>query len=171
MLAASDAERRALERELHDGVHEDLIALSLRLQVVQSLARDDTDHALQLLEEMTADVRDALVRLRTLAERMYPAVLDPLGVADALREGGIEVDGGDIGRDDPAAEASLYFLCRDLGVPRLRLWRDGGDVVVEADASTVSTRVRDRVEAVGGSLRQRGGAVSITIPAARRPPV
>jgi Histidine kinase len=172
LLEAADAERRSVERELHDGVQQDLIALSVRLQLARRLARDDTAAAFRLLEEMSGDVQDALGRVRALADRVYPPLLDPLGLAEALRGLGVAVGGEEGGRCDPATEATIYFVCRDLRARRVVLGRDGGriSVAVETDGADAAAldAARDRVEALGGTVEADGSYVSLAIPDAGR---
>jgi signal transduction histidine kinase len=169
------ADRRAVERELHDGVQQDLIALSIRVQLACRLAEDDPGALPALLDEMRADLRDALERLRRLADRVYPSLLAPFGLLEALRGVGIEVDAHDLGRLDATAEATAYLLCRDLeatGPVDLRL--DAGTLVVCFPAVPDPGRLaaaQDRVELLGGSFgvepRGEGVYVSAAIPAAR----
>ena len=70
--AAADGERRTIERALHDGVQQDLIAVSVRLQLVRQLAGADLPAAIALLDEIGRDVRGALERVQALANEIYP---------------------------------------------------------------------------------------------------
>jgi signal transduction histidine kinase len=111
-------DRRAIERALHDGVQQDLIALSVRLQLARQLAGRDLSAALALLEEIGVDVRDALARVQGLANQIYPSVLDARGLPDALRgvasaaQVAATVEAAGIGRYPPDVEAAVYFSCR-----------------------------------------------------------
>ena len=78
-------DRRTIERALHDGVQQDLIALAVRLQLARQLAGRDLSATLALLEEIGVDVREALGRVQALANQIYPAVRDARGLPDALR--------------------------------------------------------------------------------------
>src|ERR1700733_4164229 len=86
LIKAADEERRTLERALHDGVQQDLIALSVRLQLARRLAATDRQAAFELLDEVAGDVREALERVRALAEAVYPSLLDARGLGEALRQ-------------------------------------------------------------------------------------
>jgi signal transduction histidine kinase len=111
-------DRRTIERALHDGVQQDLIAVSVRLQLARQLAGRDLPAALALLEELGVDVRDALGRVQGLANQIYPSVLDARGLPDALRglasgaHVAATVEAAGIGRYPPDVEAAVYFSCR-----------------------------------------------------------
>jgi signal transduction histidine kinase len=111
-------DRRTIERALHDGVQQDLVALSVRLQLARQLAGRDLPGALALLEEIGVDVRDALGRVQGLANQIYPSVLDARGLPDALRgmasaaQVAATVEAAGIGRYPPDVEAAVYFSCR-----------------------------------------------------------
>ena len=115
-MSSGDAELRRIERALHGGVQQDLIAVSVRLQLAQRLAANDLSAALALLAEIEGDVRGALDRVRALANEIYPSVLDARGLTDALRGAGVAagvavaVDGA--GRYPADIEAAVYFFCR-----------------------------------------------------------
>jgi hypothetical protein len=87
IIAAADAERRRIERDLHDGAQQRLVALSLKLGMARKRLGDDADGmALQLVDEAQAESRAALEELRDLARGIHPAVLSDRGLAAALRE-------------------------------------------------------------------------------------
>jgi signal transduction histidine kinase len=111
-------DRRRFERALHDSVQQDLIAVSVRLQLARQIAGRDLPAALALLDEIGADVRDALGRVQALANEIYPSVLDARGLADALRGAAsaarvaATVEAAGIGRYPADVEAAVYFSCR-----------------------------------------------------------
>ncbi len=111
LVTAQDTERRRIERDLHDGAQQHLVALRLNLQL--ALAQGGSSELAEFLVQ--ADM--ALAALRELAHGIHPAVLSDRGVVAAL-EGAtrsapvpvlIEADG--IGRRDPELEATIYFCC------------------------------------------------------------
>ena len=118
-MSASD-DRRRIERALHDGVQQDLVAVSVRLQLVRLLAAADLPAALALLDEIGTDVRGALERVQSLANEIYPSVLDARGLPDAIRGAAsaahvsatVETEG--LGRYPADVEAGVYFCCRAL---------------------------------------------------------
>ena len=118
LVAETDGERRRIERALHDGVQQDLIAVSVRLQLARQLADTDLPSAVALLDEIGRDVRDALQRVQALASEIYPPLLDARGLPDALRGAAsaahvtatVEADG--VGRFPAEVEAAVFFCCR-----------------------------------------------------------
>src|SRR5438876_914557 len=116
VVAAADRERRRIERGLHDGVQQHLIALAVNLQLARELAASDPDALMAHLEEIAKDVRDALESVRALAHGIYPSLLLDRGLADALRGAasgvGIptRVETGPE-RYPPDIEAAVYFCC------------------------------------------------------------
>jgi signal transduction histidine kinase len=134
-------ERRRIERELHDGVQQDLIAMCVRLQLVRGLVDSDPAAALDELELIQQEAHAALDRVRALADHVYPALLDARGLPDALRSLGAHVEATGIGRYPAELEATAYFFCRDA--------------LAEADAPvTVSLRDEDGALAVDAGGRR-----------------
>src|SRR5262245_18847618 len=92
LVLAGDADRRAIERELHGGVHQRLVALATTLQLAQ-LARESDPAAIQgLLEEMTRDVRQALDETALLAQGIYPSALELGGLGALLRAAAVNAN-------------------------------------------------------------------------------
>jgi signal transduction histidine kinase len=83
IVAAGDAERRRLERDLHDGAQQRLVALSLQLRMIRSDIRRDPDQAEQLAASASDELAHSLKELRDLAHGIHPATLDQ-GLASAL---------------------------------------------------------------------------------------
>ncbi|HZO96341.1 MAG TPA: histidine kinase [Gaiellaceae bacterium] len=84
IVEAGDAERRRLERNLHDGAQQRLVALSVGLRLAQRKIRSDPTGAEELIEAAAAELGEALVELRELAQGLHPAVLAERGLAAAL---------------------------------------------------------------------------------------
>lgn len=159
ILAATAAERRRIEGDLHDGVQQDLVAVAVALQLARQLAESDPSAADALLEETGRQVRDALDRVRALAQAIYPANLPSRGLADALTwigDGRIEVS--KLGRHPLEVEEAVYFSCVELlhsagEGATLHLREEAGVLHLALDGvadETVLTQVRDRVAALGG---------------------
>lgn len=138
LVEAHDAARRSIERDLHDGAQAQLIALRLRLGVLQTQA-DAEAGSPGLRDELAgiADEIDATVgTLRTLARGLQPPILDHAGVAAALRAIArglpmpvtVEADGFD--RYDTAVETALYFACLEAVQNAVR--HSGADMVAIA---------------------------------------
>src|SRR5213076_1526199 len=85
IVAAADAERRRLERDLHDGAQQRLVNLGLTLQIARSrLVNGQADVALETIDDAIIDLTGATAELRELARGIHPAVLSDGGLAPAL---------------------------------------------------------------------------------------
>jgi signal transduction histidine kinase len=197
LVLAADADRREIERTLHDSVQQHLIALAVNLQLAGRLANTDLAAAKVLLDEMERDVQHALDDAAQLAQRIYPPLLEAGGLAAALRAAAVRV--GIPTRIEvtaatgylPEVAGAVYFCCLDVleragdGARAAITVRDVEDalafeVVSNGARSAAATarsdedldRVRDRVEALGGRLTiqsepGRGIRVSGSLPLAR----
>ena len=85
VVAAADAERRRIERDIHDGAQQQLIALAVNLRVARELAQQDPAASRGAAEQLGGDVRDTLEDVRALAHGIYPPLLLDSGLAPALR--------------------------------------------------------------------------------------
>ena len=172
LALADDAERRRIERELHDGVQQRLIALAVNLQLARDVLDSDSQRASALLAEMAGDVQRSLDDTAALAQRIYPPLLEAGGLGAALRaatittrvRASIEVTVGV--HVPPEIAGAVYFCCLEAlesaghgarAAVRVRV-EDGGLVFevagerVAAPESNGALRVRDRVEALGGRM-------------------
>jgi signal transduction histidine kinase len=176
LVLADDADRRRIERDLHQGVQQHLVALSANLQLAGGLAPVDRPDAKALLDEMLRIVDVALDDTRKLAQRIYPPLLDAGGLAVALRSAAasarirarIEIDAH--ATYPPAVARTVYLCCLDAfeqapagseAVVTTRV-EEGAfvfDVVAECAFGDVDVvHLRDRVEALGGQLTIGPGA-------------
>jgi signal transduction histidine kinase len=180
LVSASSAERRNIERNLHDGVQQKLVALRIQLELALDLAEGDPGLT-KRLAALGSDLEDALEELRAVAHGIYPPLLSDEGLTAALREAArrstvpITVGVEDVGRLSEECETAVYYCCLEAlqnvtkhggehAVACLRLWRDGRAVcfsVVDDGVGFVPTRGRagsglmnmsDRIGAVGGAL-------------------
>lgn len=116
---AIETERRRLERDLHDGSQQRLLALRMKLSVTSRLVDADPRRAAALLAEMGLDIDAAVLELRTLAHGIVPSLLAERGLQAALSEAAmrapipVELDLGDVGRCDPGVERAVYFCCTE----------------------------------------------------------
>jgi signal transduction histidine kinase len=175
IVAAGDAERRRLERDLHDGAQQRLLGVRLALRTARlRLADGGTEGVDELLADADAEVIDALAELRDLAHGIQPAVLTEEGIGPALASLArrtpvpVEVEVS-AGRLPPAVEATAYFVAAeslanivkhaDATWVRVSVVTGDGRVVVAvdddgrggADPEGAGLRgLRDRVEAVDG---------------------
>ena len=188
LVRAADAERRAIERELHAGVQQDLVALAVSLQLAGQLLETDPGAARGLLEEMRGDVQRAIETTAQLAQRIAPPLLEAGGLAVTLRaafaSAGVPVS-LDVAAtaDHPTDVASAVYLCC-LAVLAGAMPGASASVSVHdhEDRAAFEIRidgavdgelglVRDRVEALGGMLTivpESGGIrLSGSLPVAR----
>src|SRR5439155_15257095 len=84
LVAAQDEERRKLERNIHDGIQQQLVALSVKLKLADSIAERDGAKAHELLGQLQEETKSALEDLRDLARGIYPPLLADQGLAPAL---------------------------------------------------------------------------------------
>jgi signal transduction histidine kinase len=168
VIAAGDAERRRLERDLHDGAQQKLVGLALSLRLAQSgLGPEPDESSVANIGAAQAELDAAIAELRELAQGIFPAVLADEGLAaavEALIEGApipVEVKRLPEGRFDPAVETAAYFVVsetlRRSGASRLEVavGRADGRLVVEiaGDRGLEDlVELQDRVGALDGTL-------------------
>jgi signal transduction histidine kinase len=118
IVTAADSSRRAIERNLHDGAQQHLVALAVKLGLARSIAEDgDTEAVLTLLEDLRGDVQTTIGELRELAHGIYPPLLRDRGLGEALGTAAarsplpcvVEVDLP--GRFPEEIETAAYFCC------------------------------------------------------------
>ena len=115
LVAAQDEERRRIERNLHDGAQQQLVALATGLHLARRTASKDQAAADELLERLEGEVGDALETLRDLARGVYPALLADQGLIAAIEAQArrapipVRVDDEGIGRYTAEVEAAVYF--------------------------------------------------------------
>ena len=176
LVVAADADRRIVERELHDGVQQHLIALAVNLQLAGQAAGSDPAAAKALLEEMVRDVQQALDETSLLAQRIYPATLEADGIGALLRSAAASagvpasVDFAAPSDYPPAVVITLYqcwldtLACATIETGASIRVRESEDalafeVVGSAACSDADLdHLRDRVKALGGRLAVTAGA-------------
>jgi signal transduction histidine kinase len=135
IVTAADAERRRVERDLHDGAQQHLVLLRLKLGLLaKKLAGEPA--AAAAVADMTAELDRALGELRNLARGIYPPQLEDGGLAEALREAAciaatavrLEPDG--VGRYARELEAAVYFCCVEALQNVAKHGGDGAQAVV-----------------------------------------
>ena len=174
VVAASDAERRRLEQDLHDGAQQRLASLALNLQLVETQGDDAAEAA--RLHEAQQHLRAALEHLRALAHGIFPRALAGEGLDAALED--IAEDARRIVRVNglaPSApetvEATAYLVVATVastpgGPVGVVTSGDARRLVVTVDGDTGSLppALRDRVDALGGTLAQAPGRLRLELP-------
>lgn len=184
VVTAGDTERRRIERNLHDGAQQHLVALAVKLRMVEVLLQSDPARAADLVDEARHDVLETVEEVRTLAHGLYPAALADLGVAAALSSAGgrsplaTSVEAVHVGRYDRDIEAAVYFCCLEAmqnaakhagddaqltirlseseGMLQFSVCDDGaGFVVGERSGGDGFVNMADRLGAWGGSIDVR----------------
>ena len=183
IVAAQDERAKALERNLHDGAQQQLVALAVKVRLMESLISKDPEKATAMAREVGADAGDALENLRDLARGIYPPLLADKGLVAALegqaRKTAIptEVLVENVGRYQQDVEAAVYFctlealnnVAKYSGATRaeVRLAQTNGELTFEViddgggfDPSetgygTGLQGMADRLDALGGRLEVR----------------
>jgi len=178
---AADAERRRIEQDLHDGAQQGLIALRIKLHLLEELAADSAGSLAPRLADAGKSVDVALDRIRNLAQGIYPSVLRDLGLSYALAALARELPNEVRMRSDlqrrlaPDVETAVYFCCAEAlqnvakhcgreATARVRLSDNstglsfaiadngpGFDTALVARTHGI-TGMQDRLEAIGGNL-------------------
>jgi signal transduction histidine kinase len=117
LVSAQDEERRRLERNLHDGAQQQLVALAVKLRLLEQLVERDPAQARSVAAQLQGDTTEALEELRDLARGIYPPLLADKGLVAALESQArksvvpVAIDADGIGRYPREAEAAVYFSC------------------------------------------------------------
>jgi signal transduction histidine kinase len=183
LVGAASSERRKIERDIHDGVQQKLVALRIQLALALELVENESV-AGNRLSGIGVAFDEALDELRSVAHGIYPPLLADgglvAGLQDAARRSSVPValEVADVGRFSEDCEAAIYYCCLEAlqnvdkhagpdAVASLRLWRDGRVVAFSVSDDGAGFEVRpgakgagltnmaDRMGAVGGLLNVR----------------
>ena len=182
IAASAERERRRIERDLHDGAQQRLVALRIELELAEEIIRQDPERGVERLQELEADLDETLEEVRSLAHGVYPPLLADRGLDEALRAAGrrspirMDVEVNNVGRYAPEIESAVYFCVIEAlqnvskharGARRVALRLDGGagselrfsvrDDGAGAPDSEITpgvgiTNMRDRLATVGGGV-------------------
>jgi signal transduction histidine kinase len=197
IVAAQDERAKKLERNIHDGAQQQLVAITVKLGLAERLLASDPAKAAVLLEELQRETGQALEDLRDLARGIFPPLLADQGLGPALESQArkaavpitVQTDG--VARYSQDVEAAVYFSCLEAlqnvakyaGASRatVRLGRSDGALTFEVeddgvgfDPGTVTRGtglqgIADRLAALGGALEVRSAPGSGTTIAGRLP--
>ena len=181
IVASGDAERRRVERNLHDGAQQHLVAMAVNLRLARDIIAEDPQAAAEMMDQLADDVRETIQDLRELAHGIYPPLLADSGLGEALRAAGnrsplavvVTTDG--TGRYTPDIEAAIYFCCLEAlqnaakhapqASVEVRVWEDSGGLLfsvtddgpgfdaVSARSGHGFVNMADRLGAIGGTVR------------------
>jgi len=180
LVSAQDVERRRLERNLHDGAQQHLVALKVKLGLAEMLLSRDPAKAAATLEQLKGDADDALETLRDLARGIYPPLLADKGLVVALESQArkatvpVRVEAEGVERYAQDVEATVYF-CVLEALQNVQKYAQASQVVMALTASDQTlrfavtddgagfdtatvrtgaglTNMRDRLDAIGGAL-------------------
>ena len=180
LVATQDDERRRLERNLHDGAQQNLVAIKVKLGLAEMMSSKDPEKARDMISSLKTDTDEALETLRDLARGIYPPLLADKGLVAALESQArkatlpVTVDGDGVGRYPQEVEAAAYFCVLEAlqnvqkyagaATAAVRLSDVGGNLHFEVrddgagfDQTSVVkgaglTNMDDRLDALGGGL-------------------
>ena len=174
IIEAGDAERRRLERDLHDGAQQHLVGLSLALRLLRSQVRSDGSELAARLDTAESEIRRAIVELRDVAHGIHPAVLTDEGLAAALEalaeEAEVRLAPLPHERFPAAVETAAYILVAEAakrGAASASVERRDGVLVVEVETDAepgTLVELQDRIGALDGRLgveRMSSGGVKL----------
>ncbi|HET9729925.1 MAG TPA: histidine kinase, partial [Acidimicrobiia bacterium] len=168
IVATADQSRRQIERNLHDGAQQHLVALAVKLGLARQLVEGDREALATLLEELRADAQTTLTELRELAHGIYPPLLMDRGLPEALRAAAnrspLPADvQADVGRYPPELEAAVYFCCLEALQNAGKYAGDGARVTITvgADDTALDFSVVDDGAGFDGAARRGHGFVNM----------
>jgi signal transduction histidine kinase len=164
IVEAIDAERRRLERDLHDGAQQRLVSLSLALRLVRSRLGADSGAAAAGLDDASIELKTALVELRELARGIHPAILTESGLGPALDSlSARSAVPADIlalpdRRLPPAVEATAYFVVSEA-LTNVAKYASATRATVTAACPRDTLRVEVADDGVGGADPAEGSGL------------
>ena len=181
IVASGDAERRKVERNLHDGAQQHLVALAVNLRLARDIIVDDQEAGFEMLDQLAGEVQETIQELRELAHGIYPPLLVDSGLMEALRAAAnrnplpVNLVAEGIGRYPSETEAAVYFCCLEAlqnaakhapeARVEVRLWEESGGLlftvtddgpgfdVEKAQRGHGYVNMADRLGAIGGTVR------------------
>ena len=162
IVTAADAERRRIERNLHDGAQQHLLALAVTVGLVRQMVAEGepADEIEAMLAQLGDDVNAAIAQVRELAQGIYPALLMDGGLEAALRAVAgrapmsVTIDTVGVGRYPPNLEAAVYFCALEA----LQ------NVAKHAPQSSVVVNLEERDEVLHVSVRDDGPGFDTSVP-------
>jgi signal transduction histidine kinase len=181
IVASANAERRKVERDLHDGAQQHLVALAVNLRLLRDIVTEDPQLATEMLDQLADEVKATIQELRDLAHGIYPPLLADSGLTEALKAAGrrsplpVSVTAMSIGRYSLEIESAIYFCCLEAlqnaakhapgANVEIRIWAESGGLLFSVtddgpgfDPSVARqghghVNMADRLGAIGGTVR------------------
>ncbi len=157
LVTAQDAERRRVERDLHDGAQQRLLELALTLgRAREEATRRDHEHTVTALDEAGQQLRTAITELRDLARGIYPEILGSRGLVPALESLAeraplpVVIEATGARRDDPRAESTAYFVAAEA-LTNVIKHAHATQVIVTVEQDQHSLRLSVADDGVGGA--------------------
>ncbi|MGH2938796.1 MAG: sensor histidine kinase [Solirubrobacterales bacterium] len=180
LAGAADSARQQIERDLHDGAQQQLVALRVKLELAREALEQHSGGGVEMVAGLGPEVEEIIEEVRSLARGIYPALLASDGLGEALRAAGqrssvpVRIDADGVGRLPSDTESAVYFCClealqnvakhaagatavaielRGEGALRFEVADDGcGFAAGRVAAGSGITGMKDRLAAVGGEL-------------------
>jgi signal transduction histidine kinase len=180
IVTTQDERAKALERNIHDGAQQQLVALAVKLRLAEGFARADPERTASMLSDLQAEANDALENLRDLARGIYPPLLADRGLPAALEAQArkspvpVDVQARGVDRYPQEIESAVYFSCLEA-LQNIAKYADASSASVElatedghltfrvtddgrgfdATTRTYGTGLQgmaDRLDSIGGTL-------------------
>jgi signal transduction histidine kinase len=165
LVTAQDGERRRLERDLHDGAQQRLVAISLALRLARGLVDPELDGALGVrLEQASDELARALAELREFARGIHPAILTERGLVPALAALAerspvpASIEGSVDGRLPAAVEATVYFVVSEA-LANVGKYAKATSVTIRVGTADGGLTVEVADDGVGGADPSRGSGL------------
>jgi signal transduction histidine kinase len=161
IIAAADAERQRIERDLHDGAQQRLVALATMLTLAEARLKTDPERAAELVARAREEAQLAVKDLRDLAHGIHPAVLSDLGLHAALEALAsraplpVLVTGVPSAPLPPPVEAAAYFVTAEA-LTNVAKYAQADECVVNLTVEDGRLRIEIRDDGVGGADPSRG---------------
>jgi signal transduction histidine kinase len=164
IIDAGDLERRRIQRDLHDGAQQRLVAVALTLGLAESKLQSDPESAAELIAQARREAEFAIEELRELAGGLHPTLLSERGLGLALEALAsrapvpVELDGVPPERLDPAVEAAAYFVTAEA-LTNVAKYARASEAVVRLSVADGSLRLEVCDDGVGGAAIDRGSGL------------
>ena len=152
LVEAADTERRRIERNIHDGAQQQLVAIGVKAGLARMMVTKDPDKAMEIMDQVRADAQAALEGLRDMTRGAYPPILADEGLAAALAAKArsaslpISLELPEVGRLPKPVEIAVYLCCSEAMQNAAKY----------ADASAITVTLRNQVGVLSFSVVDDG---------------